>query len=128
MGSYFSFSTWKKELMLEICEFLNFRDLIDCHFVTLYIPSTWFCFAFFLIGRQENILKALEKWHTKVHNVFFLIGKKRSNIKRGAKKAIQGIQNLYTHHQNGQKRRKTPNWPNKTTLIRTQPINKTNHS
>ena len=44
---------------------------------------------------------------------FFLIGKEKSHIKRGAKKATQGIQYLYTHHQNGQKRKKTPIWPNK---------------
>ena len=62
--------------MLQICEFLNFRDVIDCYFVTLYIPSIWLCFAFFLIGRQENKLEALEKWHTKVHNVY-----KRQNKK-----------------------------------------------
>ena len=47
---------------------------------------------------------------------FFLIGKEKSHIKRGTKKATQGIQYLYTQ------------LAQQTTLVRTQPINKTNNS
>ena len=61
----------------------------------------WLWFTKSILGRGETT-------NLETFFFFFLIGKKRSNIKRGVKKAIQGIQNLYTHCQNGQKRRKTP--------------------
>ena len=41
---------------------------------------------------------------------FFFIGKVKYLLKKGTKRATQGIQHLYPHRQNGQKRKgKQPN-------------------
>ena len=60
-------------------------------------------------------------------NNLYLIDKEENILKRGSKRTTQGIQDLYTHRQNGfNRRRSTKTERAKTTSTRVQPIKETN--